>query len=119
MGKRWTKDDLEYLQENIGNKSYKLIAKHLGRTLDALKVKANRLGLFGLSDDYVKAPELARILGVNANKIQRWIRKYGLPAIFITTTSKAKFWHIIMDQLWGWLEVNQFRWSAKTMELNA
>ena len=47
LGKQvpWTQDEEEYLQEMWGSRSIPAIAKHLGRTVNAVKVRVARLGL--------------------------------------------------------------------------
>ncbi|MCH5201543.1 MAG: hypothetical protein J1F60_11365, partial [Oscillospiraceae bacterium] len=44
-GKGWKTEELEYLQDNWGTVSIPGIAKHLGRSIDAVKLKAQRIGL--------------------------------------------------------------------------
>ena len=47
MGKKWKKEEIEYLQENLGNLSINYISKILNRSQDAIIVKAARLGIGG------------------------------------------------------------------------
>ena len=39
---KWTKEELDYLNENWGKRSIPSIAKHLGRSVNAIKIKAQR-----------------------------------------------------------------------------
>lgn len=43
--RRWTPKEEEYLQENWGKYSIPAIAKKLGKSVNAIKVRANRLAL--------------------------------------------------------------------------
>ncbi len=47
MGKviLWTKEEIAYLEDSWGTYSIKSIAKKLDRTVNAIKLKANRIGL--------------------------------------------------------------------------
>ena len=45
MGKWWSNEEIEFLEDNWGYKSIPVIAKSLNRTINAVKVKAVRLGL--------------------------------------------------------------------------
>lgn len=65
--RKWTSEELEYLEDNWDKKSKKALAKHFGRTVEAVKLKANRIGLINIlqSSDYISVNELLRILHVN------------------------------------------------------
>ena len=56
MGKNryWTKEEIEFLQDKWGSMNVKTIAKNLNRSVDAVMLKKNRLGLgrFTESGDY-------------------------------------------------------------------
>ena len=44
-GERWKPEEIAFLRKNLGKMSYSEIAKVLGRTRDAVRVKAGKLGL--------------------------------------------------------------------------
>ena len=46
MGKRWTSEETQYIEENIRSKSVEEIAKHLNRTTRAVASKYQRMGLY-------------------------------------------------------------------------
>ena len=37
--KKWTQEDFQYVIDNYGEKTYKEMAEHLGRTADAIRRK--------------------------------------------------------------------------------
>lgn len=47
MGKNrgWTEEEIQYLEDRWGSVSIKGIAKNIDRSVNAVKLKANRLGL--------------------------------------------------------------------------
>lgn len=47
---KWTKKDVEYLEENFGRKTIKALARKLNRTEDAVIIKAKRIGLGGITE---------------------------------------------------------------------
>ena len=57
---KWTAEEQEYLRENWGRVSIPGIAKKLGRTVEAVKIRASRLKLGAVLDagDYVTLNQL-------------------------------------------------------------
>lgn len=45
MAKRWTPEELAYLQDSWGVYSIETIAKNLNRSINAVRLKAQRIGL--------------------------------------------------------------------------
>jgi hypothetical protein len=56
-GKDWSVQELEYLQEHWGEKTIPQIARNLGRSFNAVSIKAKRLGLGSMlsSSEYMTA----------------------------------------------------------------
>lgn len=73
---RWTQEEMDYLEKNLFKMSSKDIAKHLGRTVIAVRAKTNRLSLYRTHiDGYTKA-DLALGLGIrDHHKIEKWIER--------------------------------------------
>lgn len=70
---RWSADDLAFLKDSLGVLTVKQIAKRLGRTETAVKVKAKRLHIsVRLSDGYTLRG-LCEGLGVDHHKVERWV----------------------------------------------
>ena len=68
MPKRWTAEEQEYLKEAWGRASIPAIAKKLGRTVDAVKVRASKLKLGAVLEagDYVTLNQLLLTLTDNS-----------------------------------------------------
>ena len=70
----WTEQDEEYLRQYLHKKSLKDIAKHLGRTVVAVKLKAKRLGVNKTQEGYTMHG-LCMGLGCDHHTVERWIKK--------------------------------------------
>lgn len=71
----WTRDEVAYLEGRFGSQSDAAIAKHLGRSVLGVRLKAKRLGLHK-RDAGVSARQVALIFGIDetvASKV--WIRR--------------------------------------------
>lgn len=106
---RWTQEEKDVLEESWGQVSYVAIAKKLGRTPEAVRVQAIRLGYssFQLSCDGMSVNELAEVLQVDYKKVRRWINNKGLPSFKIRITKKQSKIMINLDSFWKWLKKNQ------------
>ena len=69
---RWTQDDIEILTERFGLITDTWLARVLGRTQKAIRVKARKLKLYRTANFYT-ATDVARIFGLNHSHIVRWI----------------------------------------------
>ena len=82
---RWTPEDEAYLQDKWGTISIPAIAKNLGRSVNAIKVRAQRLGLGAvlMSGDYITLNQLLfAVKGTNAGgnyTMKSWVKNRGLP----------------------------------------
>ena len=63
----WTAEEIEYLKDNIGTKSFNAIAKKLNRTETAVIGKGKRLGLgtYSKNTDLLNINEVAEMLDIN------------------------------------------------------
>lgn len=83
--KTWLPEEEEYLEEHWGAISLPGLARHLGRTVNAIKVRAFRLGLGGMlsAGDYVTFNQLMLTLTDNAQsysyQMKSWVKNRGLP----------------------------------------
>lgn len=68
-GKNWTKKEELWLAENWGTVSLEGICNHLGRSLNAIKVRVSRMGLppYLQSGEYVTMHQLILALGKYAD----------------------------------------------------
>lgn len=106
--KNWTAAELDYLSDKWGTVSIKGIAAHLGRSLEAVKLKAQRTG-FGdarLSGDGITLNQLAKALNRQYSSLKYWYLEKELPArkkVFC----KAKVLFISYPDFWKWAELHK------------
>ena len=108
LGSRtWTAAETEYLEENWGMKSIPTIAKNLNRTVNAIKVRAARLGLGAvlMSGDYITLNQL--LIAVTGSesayyyKIKSWVQNRGLP-VHTKKVDQCSFRVVYLDEFWEW-----------------
>lgn len=78
-GRRWTEEELAYLEEKADTMSTYAIAKALKRSYNSVNLKASREGipLFNTSTELLSAYAIATMMGVESRAVYRWHR-YGL-----------------------------------------
>lgn len=76
----WSESEIEYLREHYGRVSNRKIAKHLGRTVTAVHLKAKRLAIRGWAKDAHCSRDLAILLGVDDHRVLKWIERGWLDA---------------------------------------
>ena len=77
-GRRWTQEEIEYLEEKIGTYTAKSIAKKLGRSFNSVNLKLARMGISGFegSTDLLTMNTVHKILGVEARTVKsKWASK--------------------------------------------
>lgn len=121
-GRNWTKDELDYLRDNWGSLSIRTIAKNLGRTVTAIRLKAYREGLgpFLESGEYLTLNQLYMVIrgcdnshGGTYTK-QQWIEK-GLP-IKKRKVDNNSFQVVYLSDFWKWAEKNRTLIDFSKME---
>lgn len=122
-GKDWTQEELDYIQEVWGEKTIPQIAKHLGRSINAVKVKTTRLGYTGQKwyGNMMSARKVSELLGVDVHAVcDYWIPKCGLKGKSKRLGVSAKTTTIVMfEDLLLWLENHQDLWDSRRLELYA
>ena len=118
--KAWTKEEIKFLEEKYGILSFQAIGRKLGRTPEAIQIKAKRTKLGGIfnTSEYLTANELARSLNADNKTIIRWIEKHGLEATFKKIGMKGYFWRIKPNNFWKWAKDHKemIKWSK--MDIN-
>lgn len=113
--KHWTKEEVGILMEMYGIYSFESIAKKLGRSVESIENKRNRLKLGDSLEytEYITAKELAAALGRTIKTIVKWIKEKGLQASYKTLAFKQKFYRIKVTEFWIWANKNQdiMRWD--------
>lgn len=110
-GKTWTPAELDYLQDRWGAVSIPAIAKHLGRSINAVKLKAARIGLPGNpinASEYITFLALMEALGKKNTygwAKERWAR-FGCP-IKYKRMMHQKIAMIRVEDFWEWAEQHQ------------
>ena len=110
--KTWSKAELDMLQEIWGKYSIPTIAKRLGRSVNAIKVKAARLGLgpILMAGEWVTLNQLViAVRGNNGgyNYLQKsWVQNRGLP-VHMKRVVNNSFQVVYLDEFWEWAERNR------------
>lgn len=109
--KNWTPEEIDYLQERWGQTSTPSIAKHLGRSINAVKLKAVRLGLPGNpinASEYITFLTLMEALGKKNTygwAKERWAR-FGCP-IKQKRMMHKQIAMIRIEDFWEWAQQHQ------------
>ena len=92
----WSPDELDYLTEHLGVVRAEQIAKHLGRTVTAVQVRAKRLHIsYRLSEGY-SMRGLCEGLGVDHHKVEKWLAQGWLRGTRLGTARsdwQGDIWH--------------------------
>lgn len=122
-GPDWTQEELDYIREVWGSKTVPQIAKHLGRSVTAVRIKTTRLGYDGQkwSGEMMSARKVSELLGVDVHAVcDYWIPKCGLKAKRRQLGVTKKTTTIIMfEDLLKWLEAHQDLWDSRRVEMYA
>lgn len=122
-GPDWTQEELDYIREVWGDKTVPQIAKHLGRSITAVKVKTARLGYTGQkwSGEMMSARKVSELLRIDVHTVcDFWIPKCGLKAKQRQLGVTKKTTTIIMfEDLLRWLETHQGLWDSRRVEMYA
>ena len=109
--RNWTKQELSYLQNNWGAISITGIANHLNRSVNAVKIKAVRMGLgsFLQSGDYITLNQLMlAITGAPVHRyiIKSWVQERGLP-VHYQKRGEFSVRVVYIDKFWAWAKKNR------------
>ena len=117
MGKKWKKEEIEYLQENLGNLSINYISKILNRSQDAIIVKAARLGIGGPTKktDYLLPNIAGKMIGKDFKVIKYWIDCKGLKITYKVLKNKRRML-IKYEVFIKFLKDNQELWDSRKVE---
>ena len=106
-GTNWTQQELDYLENSWGQTSIPAIAKHLGRSVNAVKLKAGRRGLGRHIHSGVRITLLQFCDAIGKRNSYGWIKdrwvRLGLPVHYQKSVSK-RFAMIDIDEFWVWAE---------------
>lgn len=120
LGKRWTPEEEEYLQEHWGRTSIPGLAKHLGRSRNAIMVRAKRLGLgpWLEAGEYISVNALYKALfgrNFSGYQLKSWVKDRGMP-IHSIRRGKNTYRVIYLEEFWEWAEKNRAFLDFSKME---
>lgn len=120
MPAAWPKDQVEYLEEKWGTVSLKFMAKQLGKSVNAVKLKAARLGLGRnyFSYDGITIHQLALAINTDYKILKNWIDKYGFPAKKKIFANKKQISVVRYEDFWGWAEQHKHLLNLTRIEPN-
>lgn len=108
MGVRpnWTTEEIEYLESSWGHVSIPRIASHVGRSENAVKIKAHKIGLTRHlhSGEYITLNQLMKALGrgnVHTYTLISWVESRGLPIKKKKSVNRS-YRVIYLDDFWKW-----------------
>lgn len=114
----WTEADDQYLSEYWGKRPDRTVARHLGRTVDACKIRATRhLGL-ARKDQFYTARQVAQILGVDRHRIVRWMREGVLTGSrsAVRCATSRRMWAVDEPDLIAFLRREVWRYDRTRIE---
>lgn len=105
--KHWIKEELNYLSENWGTVSIPRIARRLGRSVNAVKIKAIRIGLKRHihSGVYITVNQLAKAINHDYKTVRNW-EKYGLK-MKRKKSIKTAYKIIEVEDFWEWAKCHK------------
>ena len=106
LGRRWTEQEIEYLEKFYESRGVSYLAKKLDRTLYSVKRKAQKLGhnAYACEDLYVRT--IARNFNCDSRVINRWIERYNLPCK-VVQRGQATCRLVTVDNFWKWAKNHQ------------
>jgi len=107
--KRWIEEELEYLGSSWGQVSIPAIAKKLDRTLNAVRLKAHKIGLtrFIHFGEYITLNQLIKIIYKNDSTYCYKSAKFRqIPTVNKKVCNKS-YKVFYMQDFWNWLENNK------------
>ena len=108
-GKNWTKAEESYLAESWGTVSLDGLCEHLGRSRNAIKIRAFRLGLGAFWDagEYVTLNQLLPALGYGQSAGSytsvSWVQNRGLP-VHRKKCGDSTARVVYLHEFWEWAE---------------
>lgn len=113
----YTEEELMYLEASWGKHSVSKIARELGRTEVAIKLKACRLGLGNPLDskDYLIAKEVERLLGTNRKTLKKHLENRGLKHKTKILENK-RLVMVTFDNLIDWMVNNKKYWNGTRVD---
>lgn len=115
-GQTWTTEEVEYLQSNWGEVAMTTISKKLNRSINAIKLKAMRLGLSSFLEggEYISLNQLLKAINGSSSsytyKVTSWVNIHYIRII------KKKIRAVYLDEFWRWAKKNRSFLDFSKME---
>ena len=116
-GKRWTPEEVEFLEHHVGMMMLPTLAKRISeefgndRTPIAVKVKLQKLGITNIRRETgrMTVHELANLIQKDYHQVKRWIVNGYLKAVKRTVCFKTKYYLISTEDFWEFAKNNKKR----------
>lgn len=102
-GRRWTDDEVALVEDLFDTRGAAYVAERLGRTLSAVRCKADQLGVSCKPVDVFSMNELTTILGTDHHQLRRWLREGEIPSTFTEGRGRYGEWRVREEDLVAWL----------------
>ena len=112
QARNWTSAEIEFLEEKWGEVPIPTLAKRLNRSINAVKIKAARLGLGAMlqSGDYITLNQLAAAVKGNSYGsgyiTESWVKNRHLP-VHKKRVNNCSFNVVYLEDFWKWAEKNR------------
>lgn len=112
-------EELQFIKDNLGTMSLELIAKKLGKQVNA--VQKNLYKYTGSTKTrqhtgMITAGELAKAFKVDRKTVVGWIERHNLPCTKKITNRERRFTFIDIENFWRWAELNKERIDFSKLE---
>ena len=118
----WTQEEKDYLQENLGRKSVRAIARHLGRSVCAINNMKARMHLGATLDngDYITACAFFQTLcGSYSGMYYKYAYSWPDFPFRKMTVDRCSFKVVYLDEFWEWAETHRRLIDFSKLEENA
>jgi len=121
MARIWTREEVEFLENQIGIMKVDSIANSLKRPVKGVIIKMKRLGIGHTksSTGALTRAELANILGVDSKTVEWWNQRHGLPFKSRVTRHIRRYYFIEPSEFWDWAFKNSERIDFSKIESNS
>lgn len=104
MGETWSKEEIEYLENEVGSVKVPTIARNLGRSKQSVQLKMKQLQIYNTKQQtgMLTMNELAHFIGVERKIVEGWVVRHGLKCKKRVTKEERTFFLIWPEDFWEW-----------------
>lgn len=120
LSRSWTEEEINYLEDKWGEISIPYMAKKLNRSVNAIKVRAQRIGLTRHihNGEYITFNQLLVAIGMGETYVRTKFENNGIP-IKLKASIKKKYKVIYIEDFWKWAEQHKNLLNFKNFEPGA